>query len=87
MALENNQLQKKEVVLIQSCEEEDNSTSERPLPPNKKHEVAVVDSPAAPTPLPLASIQTSQKLKVEQIEQVFADQNWARDGVFTSIPI
>lgn len=83
LTIENNEIQKGEARVVQFADD-DATVDERPLPPSKKEENPIVNGPPVPTPVPLESVTAFQKLKIAQVEQVFADQSWAKDGQFSN---
>lgn len=81
--IENNQLIAGDIQLIQSAEDPEDESLPKPLPPSKREEKEIVDPPAAPE-VKFANIQAFQKLKIEQIDPVFADQTWASNGEYNN---
>jgi hypothetical protein len=85
ISIENGVLVKGDVTLVQSADEDaGEDPNPLPLPLPKREETLLVDPPQPTEPVPLLTVQGMQKLKIEQVEKVYADQTWASRGFFNN---
>lgn len=83
VSVEGKRLSKGEDKVIQVSDEEDYDES-KPLPPSKSSDKQLVQPIPVPENIPMVTVQAFQRLKIEQVDPVFADQSWAQDGVFNN---